>query len=121
MQLEDGKDLVKQLLLMQIVKLKGGVHSVDNSVLVDKSWESGNNLVDEVSRVREIVHNVGAGNHVVSAVHAVMEMGNTIGVMVFLDVDKMMRVSSLDGVGSLDSLLVILLLSFNSLDGCESR
>lgn len=119
-QLEDGKDLVKQLLLMQIVKLKGGVHSVDDGMLVHKSWESGNNLLDEASGVREIVHNMSARNHVVSAVHAVVEMSNTIGVMVFLDIDKVMRVSGLDGMGGLNSL-VILLLGLNGLDCSESR
>ena len=35
--LENVEDLRKQLLLMQIVKLKSCVHSVDDSVLVDKS------------------------------------------------------------------------------------
>ena len=37
--LEDGEDLVEQLLLMQVVELQGGVHLVDDGVLVDKSWK----------------------------------------------------------------------------------
>lgn len=122
MQLEDGKDLVKQLLLMQIVELKGGVHSVDDGMLVDKSWESGNNLLDETSGVREIVHNMSARNHVVSAVHAVMEVGNTIGVMIFLDVDKMVRVSNLDGVCSPGHIpAASIFFGLNGLDCSESR
>ena len=36
-ELEDGEDLTKQLLLMQVVKLKSGVHPINNGVLVDKS------------------------------------------------------------------------------------
>lgn len=122
MQLEDGEDLVKQLLLMQIVKLKSGVHSVDDGMLVYKSWESGNNLLDETSGVREIVHNMSARNHVVSAVHAVMEVGNTIGVMIFLDVDKMVRVSNLDGMGSPGNIPAdSIFFGLNGLDCSESR
>ena len=119
-ELKDGEDLREKLLLMQIVKLEGGVHSVDDGMLVHKSWESGNNLLDEASGVREIVHHMSARDHVVSAVHAVVEMSNTIGVMVFLDIDKVMRVSGLDGMGGLNSL-VILLLGLNGLDCSESR
>ena len=38
-ELEDGEDLRKELLLMEIVEIEGGVHSIDNGVLVDESWE----------------------------------------------------------------------------------
>ena len=36
---EYGKDLVEQLLLVQVVQLKGGVHLVDHGMLVDESGE----------------------------------------------------------------------------------
>ena len=36
---EDCKNLVEQLLLMQIVKLQGSVHLVDDGVLVNESRE----------------------------------------------------------------------------------
>ena len=37
--LEDGKDLVEQLLLMQVVKLEGCVHLENHGVLVSKPWQ----------------------------------------------------------------------------------
>lgn len=42
-QLEDREDLVEQLLLMEVVDLKGGVHPVDYGMLVHKSGESSHN------------------------------------------------------------------------------
>ena len=39
MLLEDGKDLVEQLLLMQVVKLEGCVHLENHGVLVSKPWQ----------------------------------------------------------------------------------
>jgi hypothetical protein len=90
-QLEDGKDLVKQLLLMQVVELKGGVHSVDDGVLVDKSWEGLHDSLDKGSRVAEVIHDMGARNHVVSAIHAIVKSGNTVDVVILLDVDHVVR------------------------------
>ena len=34
---EDVQDLGKEFLLMQVIELQGGVHPVNNSVLVDES------------------------------------------------------------------------------------
>ena len=68
MQLEDGKDLVKQLLLMQIVELKGGVHSVDHGVFMNKPGELLHNGGDQASGVAEVVHNMAARNNVMSGV-----------------------------------------------------
>ena len=90
-QLEDGKDLVKQLLLMQVVELKGGVHSVDDGVLVDKSWEGLHDSLDKRSGVAEVIHDMGARNHVVSAIHAIVKSGNTVDVVILLDVDHVVR------------------------------
>ena len=78
---KDGEDLGKQLLLMQIVKLKSGVHPVDNGVLVDKSWELLHDGLDKGSGVAEVVHDVRARDDVVSLVHAVVESGDTVDVV----------------------------------------
>ena len=78
---EDVKDLSEQFLLMQIVKLEGGVHSVDHGVLVDKSGELSHDGLDERSRVGEVVHHMAARNDFVSSVHAVVESGDTVDVV----------------------------------------
>ena len=80
-QLENVKDLRKQLLLMQVVKLKSGVHSVDNSVLVDESWKLFHNSLNQASRVAEVVHDMAARSDLVSVVHAVVESGDTVDVV----------------------------------------
>lgn len=84
-ELEDGEDLTKQLLLMQVVKLKSGVHPINNGVLVDKSGELSHNLGNEASGVAEVVHDMGARNDVVSSIHAVVESSNTIDVVDLMD------------------------------------
>ena len=50
-ELEDGEDLRKELLLMEIVELEGGVHSVDNGMFVYESWELFHNGTDQSSGV----------------------------------------------------------------------
>ena len=47
--LEDGENLTKQLLLMEIVQLESGVHSVDNGMLVHESRELSHDLGNQVS------------------------------------------------------------------------
>lgn len=116
-QLEDGEDLIKQFLLMQVVKLKGGVHSVDDGVLVDKSWEGGNNSLDKGSGVSKVIHDHAARDHVVSAVHAVVESSDAVDMVVLLDVEHVVGVSGLDGVGDLMDFLdgdLFLVLGFRS-------
>lgn len=90
MQLEDGEHLIEQLLLMQVVKLEGGIHPIDDGVLVDKSWKSCHDSLNERSGVREIIHNMRAGDHVVSAIHAVMESGDAVDMMIFTKVDSVL-------------------------------
>ena len=85
MQLEDGEDLVKQLLLMQIVKLKGGVHSVDHGMFVHKPGELLHDGSDQGSGVAEVVHNMAARNDVMSSIQAVMESGDTVDVVDLMD------------------------------------
>jgi hypothetical protein len=104
-QLENVKDLRKQLLLMQVVKLKSGVHSVDDGVLVDKSWAGGNNSLDKGSGVSKVIHDHAARDHVVSAVHAVVESSDAVDVVILLDVEHVVGVSGLDGVGDLMDFL----------------
>ena len=60
MKLQDGEDLVQQLLLMEIVDLEGGVHSVHNGMLVNKSWKSTHDSCDKGSGVGEIIHDMRA-------------------------------------------------------------
>jgi hypothetical protein len=106
---------------MQVVKLKGGVHPVDDDVLVDKSWEGGNNSLDKGSGVSEVIHDHAARNHVVSAVHAVVEYSDAVDMVVLLDVEHVVGVSGLDGVGDLMGLaegnFTLVLFSLDSLDG----
>jgi len=82
--LKNGEDLRKQFLLMEVVKLKSGVHSVDNGMLMHKSGELSNDLCNQVLRVREVIHDMGARNDMVSLVHAVVESGNTVDVVDFV-------------------------------------
>jgi hypothetical protein len=67
-ELKDGEDLREKLLLMQIVKLEGGVHSVDHGVLMNKSRELLHNGGDQASGVAEVVHNMAARNNVMLGV-----------------------------------------------------
>ena len=88
-ELKDGEDLREKLLLMQIVKLEGGVHSVDHGVLMDKSGELSHDGGDQASGVAEVVHNMAARNNMMSTVHAVMKSGNTIDVVDLMNSDSM--------------------------------
>jgi len=67
-ELKDGEDLREKLLLMQIVKLEGGVHSVDHGVLMDKSGELSHDGGDQASGVAEVVHNMAARDNVMLGV-----------------------------------------------------
>lgn len=51
--LQDGKNLIEKLLLMEVVKFEGGVHFVDNGMLMDKSWELIHNGCNKVSIICE--------------------------------------------------------------------
>ena len=73
---------------MQVVKLKSGVHSVNNGVLVDKSGELSHDGLNQASGVREVVHHMAAGNDFVLSVHAVVESGNTVDVVNLVDSDS---------------------------------
>ena len=70
MLLQKSKNLVEQLLLMQVVELQGGEHLVDNDVLVNESGELVHDSRDQIRVVLETNMNVSARNHLVSAVHA---------------------------------------------------
>jgi hypothetical protein len=113
-ELKDGEDLREKLLLMQIVKLEGGVHSVDHGVLMNKSRELLHNGGDQASGVAEVVHNMAARNNVMLGVQAIVESGNTINVVDLMDGNSVMYESMLNlglksGLGSSlfgDGLLV---------------
>ena len=85
MALENVEDLSKQLLLVQVVKLEGGVHSVDDGVLVDKSGKLLHDLGDQALGVAEVVHDVAARNDMVLLVHAVVESGDVVDVVNVMD------------------------------------
>ena len=78
---QDVEDLCEQLLLVEIVELHGGVHPVDDSVLVDESGKLSHDSLNKRSRVAKVVHDVGARNDVVATVHAVVESGDTVDVV----------------------------------------
>ena len=71
-ELQDAEDLRQKLLLMQIVKLEGGVHSVDDGVLVDKSGKLLHDLGDQALGVAEVVHDVAARNDMVLLVQLLL-------------------------------------------------
>ena len=84
-ELQDGKDLRKKLLLMQIVKLEGGVHSVYDGMLMYESRKLLHDGGNQASRVGEVVHDVGARDNMMVSIQTVMESGNTINVMNLMD------------------------------------
>lgn len=72
--LQDGKNLVEQFLLMQIVELQDGVHLVNDQVLVDESWELLHDGGDEVLIIFHTNVQVIAGDHLFLVVHAHVEV-----------------------------------------------
>ena len=75
MLLQDGEHLVEKLLLMQVVELQGGVHLVDDGVLMNKSWELSHDGGDKVPIVSETNVNVVARHNFLLPVHAHVELG----------------------------------------------
>lgn len=64
---------------MQVVELQGGIHLVDDSVLMNESWELVHDGGNEVSIVGEANMDVVARNDLSSVVHAHVESGvNTV-------------------------------------------
>ena len=77
--LQDGKNLIEKLLLMEVVKFEGGVHFVDNGMFVDKSWELIHNGSNKVSIICEANMDVIARDDLMLIVQACVESsGNTI-------------------------------------------
>jgi hypothetical protein len=99
MLLKDGKNLVEQLLLMQVVQFEGGVHLVYNGMLVDKSWELLHDCGHEVSIVGESNMNMVARNDSASVVHAHVESS--------IDAVDSNLLSSVDNVGSVRNSLAM--------------
>ena len=60
---------------MQVVELQGGIHLVDDSVLMNKSWELVHDGGNEVSIVGEANMDVVARNDLSSVVHAHVKSG----------------------------------------------
>jgi hypothetical protein len=113
--LQEGKNLVKQLLLVQIVELQDGVHLVNDQVLMDESWEF---LHDGSNEVLVILHanvEVIAGDHLFSVIQAHVEVGH--------DATDFDSADSVFGVGvvSHQSIILSILLNIGSLDGCKAR
>ena len=70
---------------MQIVEFESGVHPVNNGVFVDEPREFSHNLLNQCSGIAEVVHDVAARSDLVSPVHTVVESGNTVDVMNFVN------------------------------------
>lgn len=68
--LEDGEDLVKQLLFMQVVELQGGVHLVDDGMLVHKSRKLLHDGRDKITVILGIDMNVITWHNHTPVVHA---------------------------------------------------
>ena len=84
MLLQDGEHLVEKLLLMQVVELQGGVHLVDDGVLMNKSWELSHDGGDKVPIVSETNVDMVARHNFLLPVHAHVELGiDTIDFDVF--------------------------------------
>lgn len=71
---KQGENLVQQLLLMQVVELQGGEHLVHDDVLVNESRELVHDGGDQVGVILETNMNLGARNHLASAVHAHVQL-----------------------------------------------
>ena len=72
--LEDGKHLVEELLLVEVVELQGGVHLVDHGVLVDKSGKLSHDFGNKSAIVAKSDMNMVTLNNLLSPVHAHMEL-----------------------------------------------
>lgn len=46
MLVQEGKNLLEQFLLMQVIEFQGGIHLVDDGVFVNKSWKGIHNSSD---------------------------------------------------------------------------
>ena len=68
--LEDGEDLIKQLLLMQVVKLEGSVHLEDHGVLVSEPWKLLHDRGDQISVVSKSDMDVVARDNLPLGIHA---------------------------------------------------
>ena len=97
-ELQDAEDLGQKLLLMQIVKLEGGVHSINNGVLMNKPGKLLHDGGDQRSGVAEVVHDVAARNDVMSSIQAVVESSNTLDVVYLVHGDSAGDNSMLDFV-----------------------
>jgi len=115
--LQDGENLVEELLLMEIVELQDGVHLVDDQVLMDKSRELVHNCRDEALVVLHANVDVIAGDHLLLVVHAHVELGSNT-----TDPDASHGVTGVGVVGhvTITSWLSIFF-NFGGLDGSESR
>ena len=69
---------------MQIEEFQGSVHPVNNGMLVDESGQLMHDLVDQILRVVEIVHNMTARDLLMSLVHTVMESLYTVDIENFV-------------------------------------
>lgn len=110
--LQDGKDLIEQLLLMQVVELQSGIHLVDDDVLMHESWELVHDGRDQPGIIFEANVNMGAGDHLASAVHAHVELEE-----LSMFVDSLNHVSHIVVMshGTVALLVVVLLSSGMSL------
>ena len=89
---------------------------------MDKSWKSCHDGINERSGVREIIHNMRAGDHVVSAIHAVVESGDAVDVMIFTKVDSMFgKVMMMNNFVNDPNRSVFIILVFSSLNESKSR
>lgn len=116
--LQEGEDLVEQLLLVQVVKLQDGVHLVHDQVLVDKSRELVDDSSDEVLVVNHANVEVIARDHLPLVVHAHVELG--------VDTTDLDVFDGVSGVGvvsheTISSFVFGLFLNLSGLNRGESR
>jgi hypothetical protein len=113
--LQEGEDLVEELLLMEVVELQDGVHLVNDQVLMDKSRELVHNCSNEALVVFHANVDVIAGDHLLLVVHAHVELGSNT-----TDPDAFHGVTGV-GVVSHETIAFFVLLDTSGLNSCESR
>ena len=113
--LQEGKNLVEQFLLMQIVELQDGVHLVNDQVLVDESWKLSHDGGNEVLIIFHSNVKMIAGNHLFLVVHAHVEVGRDA-----TDFDSADSMASV-GIVSHQSITLSILLNIGSLSYSKPR
>ena len=70
MLVQESQNLLQQLLLMEIVQFQSSIHLVDESMLVDESWQILHDRVHELAVVGEANMDVVALHNLMLGIHA---------------------------------------------------